>query len=131
MGPLETELDRLGHALQGAFGRSSAELAPVLRPYVSRNTAYHYAGFAPAVRKHYRQRSGHEPGHRKHAELSQPRETGPRQRAEAATDLALGETLGDPMHERHVEARQLAQPEVAAAIFNMGMFKRPKSSRRA
>jgi hypothetical protein len=35
MGPLELELDRLGRALQGAFGRSSVEVAPVLRPYVA------------------------------------------------------------------------------------------------
>jgi hypothetical protein len=35
MGPLELELGRLGRALQGAFGRSSTEVAPVLRPYVA------------------------------------------------------------------------------------------------
>jgi hypothetical protein len=35
MGPLEGELDRLALALQGAFGRSSAEVAPVLQPYVA------------------------------------------------------------------------------------------------
>jgi hypothetical protein len=35
MGPLEGELDRLAQALDGAFGRSSAEVAPVLQPYVA------------------------------------------------------------------------------------------------
>ncbi len=35
MGPLELELERLGRALQGAFGRSSSEVAPVLRPYIA------------------------------------------------------------------------------------------------
>lgn len=35
MGPLEGELERLALALQSAFGRSSAEVAPVLQPYVA------------------------------------------------------------------------------------------------
>jgi hypothetical protein len=35
VGPLEVELVRLGRALQDAFGRSSSEVAPVLRPYVA------------------------------------------------------------------------------------------------
>lgn len=34
-GPLDGELDRLGPALQAAFGAASTEIAPVLRPYVA------------------------------------------------------------------------------------------------
>lgn len=35
LGPLEGELQRLARALGAAFGRSSADVAPVLRPYIA------------------------------------------------------------------------------------------------